>query len=159
MTSQFASEFTPELSQDYLARLLNDNVNEEAAGVGRARQEGESAGLVGQASTGSRLAAVEDDFNRNANDAVGKFNLDVAGKQYGERMTDEERAFQDTERQKQDDFQREMTVLGYNAQGAARNAQNRANKIQGEQGMVEGLGLQFGSDLISKATSFIPSGG
>lgn len=134
----FAQEFTPELSEGYLANLLNQRNNQAAAEVGSARQEGAEAGLVGQAATGARVGAAVENQNKAIDDITSKFNLDVADKKYSERMTDEREAFQDVERQKNETFQRSMTEMGFNLEGAARNAQNREEKITGEQGMIEG---------------------
>ena len=95
MPPPYAQEFTSELSESYLANQLNLRSNQEAASVGAAHEEGEEGGLVGQAAEGSRVGAAEDNANKGVNDAVTGFNLDVAGKQYSERMTDAREAFAD----------------------------------------------------------------
>lgn len=145
MAQKFATEYTPELNQEYLANLLNQNVNEEAANVGQARQEGEAAGLVGQAATGTRVAAAEDNYDKNINAAVTGFNLDVAGKQYDERSRDENYAFQDVERQKEEDFKKSLDEMGYDFNDKERSLNNtdlytnrRSEGIAGQQGYMLG---------------------
>lgn len=155
MESMFAREFTPELSQDYLASLLNNVDQEEQTSIGKARQEGASAGLIGQAATGSRIGAAEQNANLNRNATISKFNLDVADKQYGERMTDEQRTFQDVERQKQDDFQKSLAEMGYQFSDSQRAIEEHdKNLITGSSllGLAAGAGAQgAGSYFGSKA--------
>ena len=143
----YAQEFTPELSQSFLANQLNLSSNNEAAEVGRAHEEGEEGGLVGQAAEGSRVGAATDNANRNVNDTVTRFNTDVAGKQYSERMTDEREAFQDTERQKTEAFQQSMEQLGYSQRVQSKESDNRFNKISAYQGLALGT-------LTGSATSY-----
>ena len=44
--------------------------------------------------------------------------MDVADKKYSERMTDESRAFQASERMKQEDFEKSMPIMGYEHENA-----------------------------------------
>jgi hypothetical protein len=129
-----ASEFTPELSSDYLASLLNPIEENERKNVGTARQEGAAAGLVGQAAEGSRIGAEEENAGLQENSAINGFNLDVANKQYGERMTDEAQSFQDTERQKTEAFQQQMEAEGFAHEDAAAAGAKHA----AEQGQLVG---------------------
>lgn len=140
MAQKFAAEYTPELGQEYLANLLNQNVDEEAANVGRARNEGEAGGLVGQAATGTRIAAAENNYDKNINAAVSGFNLDVAGKKYDERRHDEDQSFQDTERTKTEDFQKQLAQMGYNFQDSEREAMRKADNQFNGVGFFTGLG-------------------
>lgn len=134
-----ASEFSPELSQAYLASLLNPIEERERAEVGAARNEGAAAGLVGQASTGTRIGAAAHNASVAEDNAISGFNLNVAGKQYDERMTDENRAFQDTQRQKSEDFQKSMTKMGYEFQDKEREARRKSDSDFNGVGFFSGL--------------------
>lgn len=139
MPPPFAREFTPELNQGYLAQILNRNVDQESAEVARARKEGESEGLVGQAATGSRIGAAENNFDNRINGEVSQFNLGVAEKQYGERMNDEDKAFREMERQKNEDFKREMTEMGYRFEDNQREMKRQNDSQFNTGGFLAGL--------------------
>ncbi len=134
MPTPFAAEFADELSSQYLANLLNPIEEKEAEDVGAARREGAAAGLIGQAATGSRIAGAEAAAGKAENNAISGFNMDVANKKYSERMTDEGRAFQDTERQKTEAFQRSMAEMGY----AFEASQNQGALNEAKRGQVLG---------------------
>lgn len=138
MAYPYATEYTNELNQKYLSSLLNPIEEDERAKVAQARNEGVSGGLIAQASTGSRIGAAEAAAGRAKNEAISGFNWEVANTKHSERLTDESRAFTDAERMKMEDFQREMTKLGYAYQSNFTNAQNRADKISAQQGAVIG---------------------
>lgn len=159
MATPYASEFTPELTAQSLAALLNPIEENERAEVGAARREGAAGGLVGQAATGSRIGAAVNNAGQNEESAVAGFNQNVAKAQYGERMTDESEAFQDTERQKTEAFQTSMAALGYQFADSQRVNQNRADKISGEQGLVEGAGLNLLSKGLGNALGGSSGGG
>ena len=76
----YAPEFTPELSAGYLSNLLNPIDENEQAQVGKARAAGNAGGLGEQASTGAEVGAIEYGAQRNRDDSISKFNLDVASR-------------------------------------------------------------------------------
>lgn len=149
MPDNFASEFTPELSKEYLASLLNPIEQQEEANVGEARREGAAAGLVGLASIGSRIAGAEEAADRAKRSAIAGFNLDVATKKREERLTDEDRAYRDTERQKTESFQESMAKMGYafeasQNEGALNAAKNALPWGIAEGAVSAGIGGYFG---------------
>lgn len=154
-----AEEFTPELSQSYLASLLNPIDEREQSDVAEARREGQLGGLVAQAATGSRVGAIESQDAQLRNQTINRFNWDVAGKQYGERMTDEARAFQDTERRKAEDFKTEMASLGYQFDVGSLSARQGFEKDQARQGLVIGSLLSLGSQAAGKYAGSKMGGG
>lgn len=139
MPSQYATEFTPELSQGYLANLLNQTSEQEQEAIANSRREGVAGGDVGQAAMGSRIGAATDAYNKNTNAAIQGFNMDVAGKQYSERMTDEAQAFQDTERQKGEMFQNSMAEMGYAFESSQQDKSLKAAKDAMPWGVAGGV--------------------
>ena len=154
MPPPYAAEYTDELNQGFMANLLNQSSNAEAANVGEARKEGDAGGLVGQAATGSRIGAAVDSEDRAVGSAVANFNLDVAGKKYSERMTNEREAFSDTQRQKTEDFQEKMTNLGYQRSVSDREAQNAGSLHAAERGTLTGTAV----GLLTPSASFMGMG-
>jgi hypothetical protein len=144
MAQQLAQEFTPELSQKYLASLLNPIDESESSAVGKARAAGAAGGLGAQASTGAEIGAIEAGAERSKADTISRFNMDVAGKRRDERLTDESRTFQDIERQKQNDFEKQMSIMGYEHD----NAVAAGAKHSSQQGQLAGLGLGTASNAI-----------
>ena len=134
MANQYAQEFTPELSSDYLQSLLNPINEEERQNVGAARREGAAGGLAGTAAEGSRIGQAIFGGEQQKQSAVSKFNIDVAQAKRGERLTSEDEAFKDTERQKQEAFQRSLTEMGYAHEDAIAAGQKHA----AEQGAIFG---------------------
>ena len=134
MANQYAPEFTPELSSDYLQSLLNPINEEERQNVGAARREGAAGGLAGTAAEGSRIGQALFGGEQQKQSAVSNFNLDVAQAKRGERLTSEDEAFKDTERQKQEAFQQSLTEMGY----AHENAIAAGQKHAAEQGAIFG---------------------
>ena len=142
-----STEFTPELTTDSLAALLNPGEEEERQRISNAKNEGAASGLVGQAAEGSRVGAIEAGAGRDRNSAIAGFNLDVADKQYGERRTSEQEAFQDTERQKEEAFRTQMMEMGY----AHEDAMQAGAKHAAEQGEILGLVGGIGGAAIGGA--------
>ena len=143
MANQYAPEFTPELSSDYLQSLLNPINEEERQNVGAARREGAAGGLAGTAAEGSRIGQAIFGGEQQKQSAVSKFNIDVAQAKRGERLTSEEEAFKDTERQKQDAFQKSLTEMGY----AHENAIAAGQKHSAEQGAILGAVTSLASGV------------
>ncbi len=139
----YAGEYSPDLESSYLASILNKTNEQERADVGNASREGESAGLIGQASTGSRVAGAVGRSNNAYLDSLSKFGLNVADKQYSERMTDEKQAFQASESQKDRDLKEHLTSLGYQFAEGSASAERGYERVTGQQGMVVGLGASL----------------
>lgn len=135
MPTPYAREMTPELNQSYLANLLNQTDKQESIDEGRARAEGVAGGLGSQLATGAEIGLAREGAALSKTDTVNRFNMDVAGKQREERLTDEERTFRDTERQKTEDFQKQMAQMGY----TFADASARRDQIAGQQGAVTGF--------------------
>ena len=146
-----AYEFTPEVSRDYLSSLLEPIDEKERQSVGGARAKGAAGGLSSLASTGSEVGSIEANSGIAKNNAISKFNLDVADKKYSERQRDEQEAYQDTERQKSEDFHKMMTQLGYEHE----QAQEAGSKHAFEQQQLIGIG---GSIIGSVAGAGIGKG-
>ena len=144
MPPPYAQEFTNELGSNYLASLLNPIEENERENVGKAESESRAGGLGAQAETGSEIAGVEENSQLHENSAISGFNLDVAQKQYGERMTDEEQAFRDTEAQKQRDFQQQMEAAGF----AHEDAMAAGAKHAAEQGQILGIAGEVGGAAV-----------
>lgn len=140
MASPFATEFTPELSKEYLASLLNPIDEQERSAIGNARQEGAAAGLIGQAATGSRIGAVEAGADRSRTDTIAKFNENVAGSERSERLTAEKEAYDSTEAQKDRDFRKSLTEMGYQFSDQEREAQRKSDSDFNAPGFFAGLG-------------------
>lgn len=163
--ANYAQEYTPELSAQFLAGELAPISEGEQEAEGLARQEGEEGGLIGKFSTAGKIAGARAAAASQKAGIIGQFNMERARAQYGERMTDENRTFQATEAQKQRDFQEMLTRLGYTNEIKRRESENRRSKIQGEQGLVEGALVQgavsgigglaggYGMGLAKTATS------
>ena len=139
-----AVEYTPELDDSILAKSLNDISTKETEEIGQARARGVSGGLGDQAATGSEIGQVEAGAVSKTADTIGNFNMDVAGKKYSERMTNEARQWQDTERQKTEDFQKSLTEMGY----AEQANQNQFNAGQQQ----EALHASYRGQLMGLAT-------
>ncbi len=148
----FAPEYTPELSKSYLAGELGDIEQSGRVDEGRASAEAASRGLLGQAFEGSAIGQVRAGTASDRRRAIGGFNLDVANKQRDERLyntrTADTRAYESTEAEKNREFQKSMAQMGYMFQDSQRNNQNRADKIMGEQGMVEGAAMKYGMSWL-----------
>lgn len=139
MAYPMAGEYTKELSESFLANLLNQKSKAQTTAVGLARKEGEAEGLVGQAATGSRVGAAVAEYDTGLDNAVENFNLDVAGKKREERLTDEERMYRDTERQKTEEFQKSLASMGYIFQDQQREANRKERSQFNAGGFLSGL--------------------
>lgn len=132
-------EYTPELNDRYLASILNPIEEQRGQAVANARREGEAGGLIAQATTGSRIGAAEAAYGKAKRDAISGFNMQVAGMKRGERLTNEQRAYEDEQRRKTEKFQRELAAMGYAFADATRNNENRNAHVTGYQGLVAGI--------------------
>ncbi len=132
--ADFASEFTPEINDKYLASLLNPIDEEQRRAEGRARMEGEAGGLIGKFSSGGKIGAAREGAARAKSDTISKFNWDVAGLRRGERLTGEGRAYESEEAKKQREFQEMLAQQGYTAEAA----RQRHEDIKGQQGLIAG---------------------
>ena len=134
MPSPYASEYTPELSQEYLAGRLGDIDKEEASQEGRAVSQAAARGLSGQAAMGIMQQGAREWGSNAKNKTIADFNLDVAGKQREERLhsewTGEAQAYQSSEAQKDRDLREKLAKMGYAQQANMMNAE-RANEQQG----------------------------
>lgn len=166
MPPLYAKEFTSEMNQGYLASLLNPIEQDEQASIARAKTEGAAGGLGMQAATGSRIGALEAGASTAREGLISKFNMDVAGKQREERLTDEQRTFQDLERQKTEAFQKSMTEMGYAFEDSQREAKRKSDNQFNTAGFVSGLasgalsagvGGYFGG--LGKAKGLVAGGG
>jgi hypothetical protein len=138
MPSPYATEYTPELGQDYLAGRLGDIDKEEASQEGRAVSQASARGLSGQAAMGIMQQGARQWGAEQKNKTIADFNLDVAGKQREERLhsewTGEAEAYQSSEAQKDRDLREKIANMGYNQQANMANQQHTWE----EQGMVIG---------------------
>ena len=130
--------FTPELSSEYLAKLLNETEARKASSIGLARQEGQSGGLAAQAAMGTRIGAAETEAASEQANTVSKFNFDVAGLDREKRLTQEGRAFDMSEAEKQRKEQERLMRMGFDFQSGEREAQNRFETVQSQQGALFG---------------------
>ena len=146
-----ASEFTPELGQDYLAGRLNDIDKEEASQEGRAVSQASARGLSGQAAMGIMQQGARQWGAEQKNKTIADFNLDVAGKQREERLhsewTGEAQAYQSSEAQKDRDLRVKLANMGYNQQANML----RAGQIASQQGMLMTGGLSAFTGAIGGA--------
>jgi hypothetical protein len=138
MPSPYASEFTNELGQDYLAGRLGDIDKEEAGQEGKAVSQAAARGLSGQAAMGIMQQGARQWGSEQKNKTISDFNLDVAGKQREERLhseyTGEAEAYQSSEAQKDRDLRVKLANMGYNQQANMAHQQHTWE----EQGMVIG---------------------
>lgn len=113
MQSPMAREFSPELSSAYLAQLLNHIDTKEGQAEGNARREALAGGLEGTAEMGSKIGWARANAANEGLDVTNQFNLDVANKQYSERMADESRGFQAEQAQLNREEQERLSELGF----------------------------------------------
>ena len=157
MPAPYAQEFSPELGSQYLASGLNEIDQNEAVALGNVNAKRKAGGLDFQAAAGAEEGAIEAGVGKSRSDFINKYNMDVADKKYSERMTDESRAFQDSERQKTEDFQKSMTIMGYehdNAMAAGeKHAAEQAALVGGAFGLagsgVKAAGAAYGAGGVS----------
>jgi hypothetical protein len=148
MPTPYAQEYTTEFGPQYEASMLNQIDQSEGAALGQVRQKRSEGGLDAQASAGAEEGAIESGTENARASAVGNFNMEVANKKYSERMTDEAQAYQDTERQKQEDFQKSLTIMGYEHDDAMQageiHAAERGQLVGGAFGLAES-GMKAGA--------------
>ena len=157
-----AFEFTPELNERYLASLMNRIGYDEASAVGAAQTEGEAAGLVGLASTGSKVGAARAAAARQREAATAGLGMDLARMRREERLTGEARDYQSTEAQRAREFQMKLAQFDWAQRIQTREAQERAAKIGQQQGMVTGaLGTaaELGAAYFSGGASLLATQG
>ena len=137
----YAREYTPELSSSVLAGQLNLIDQSESDEEGRARKEALAGGLEGTAEMGSKVGYARANAENAKLGLLGNWDATVAGKQYGERMTDEGQSFQASEAQKSRDFQEKLAEMGYQHQKELTDQSNRFGRTTEMQGLVAGIGL------------------
>jgi hypothetical protein len=151
----YAQEFSNEMGADFLAGEMGDISSEERKQAGLNAQRATAGGLgsIGGLSLANQSAA--QNAGNMKNKAISAFNLDVANKQREERMIGEQETFQDTERQRQEAFQKEMSQIDADRRTAAARQQH----IWGQQGAVTGAVAQVGADIISRGVGGVMGGG
>lgn len=145
-------EFTPEVNEDYFNTLSKRISARGAANEGRGRSEALSRNLGGDPYEGSVVGMAREGTNSELNDLDAGLAFQVAGLNRGERLGNEQRedtqAFQSGESEKDRQFRERMLHLSNNFADATRNNTRRANKIDAEQGMVEGAAMQYGMSWL-----------
>ena len=138
MPTPYASEFTNEMSESYLADLLGRSERRTGEDVGRARSEALAGGLGGQAEMGSKVGWARAAGAERESGIVNQFNLDVAGKQREERMIGERQTWQSSEAQKERDFREMLLARQEQFTRGEREAGQGYERVRGQQGMVAG---------------------
>jgi len=121
MPSDYAPEYTPELSKSYLDSITGDIDDLGRIDEGRASAEAASRGLLDQgAFMGSATGRVRQGVAREKSRNIGAFNLNVAEARRGERLGEksrgwnvEDRNFGAAEAEKSRAFQKQMAEIGY----------------------------------------------
>lgn len=131
-------EYTKELSSDYLAGILTPLQQQEQVDEATAKSEGAAGGLIGKFTQAGKIQAARSNLGAAKASAVGNFELQAANAALGQRQTDEARQFQDTERQRTEDFQKQMQALGFQFEDAQRQNSERSNFILGQRGFAQG---------------------
>ena len=138
MPSPYATEFQPEMGQEFLASRLGDIDKEEASQEGRAVSQASARGLSGQAAMGIMQQGARQWGSEQKDKTIADFNLDVAGKQREERLhsewTGEAQAYQSSEAEKDRDLREKIANMGF----AQQANMMRAGKIADQQGAVVG---------------------
>jgi len=124
MPSDYAPEYTPELSKSYLDSITGDIDDLGRIDEGRASAEAASRGLLDQgAFMGSATGRVRQGVAREKSRNIGAFNLNVAEARRGERLGEKSRAwnvedrdFGAAEAEKSRAFQKQMAEMGYGFQ-------------------------------------------
>jgi len=155
MPSDYAPEYTPELSKSYLDSITGDIDDLGRIDEGRASAEAASRGLLDQgAFMGSATGRVRQGVAREKSRNIGAFNLNVAEARRGERLGEksrgwnvEDRNFGAAEAEKSRAFNREMAHLGYQFDDAS----SRRDMFRAQQGAVMGSGIQIGTKLAGMA--------
>lgn len=149
----YAREYTPELSQDYLAGELADIEDLYRQEEGRATAEAGARGLLGQQQGDAMVGQVRAAKVRGLSDAIRNFNLNVAGLRREERLTSENRdftregwQFESSEAEKNRAFQEKLAQMGY----AYGDASARRDYLYGQRGAIQGAGIQIGTQLLGK---------
>lgn len=155
MPTPYAAEFTDEMGPQYEASILNKINEGESDALGRVSANRQSGGLDADASAGAERGAIEAGATSARAGAVGQFNMDVANKRYSERMTDEARSFQDIERQKDEEFRKQLAIMGYEHE----NAVNAGNLHAAERGQLIGGLFGLANPLGASAGQWTASGG
>ena len=160
----YAREYTPELSSSVLAGQLNLIDQSESDEEGRARKEALAGGLEGTAEMGSKVGYARANADNAKLGLLGNWDATVAGKQYGERMTDEGQSFQASEAQKSRDLQEKLAEMGYQWGTGEGQAERGQSRVTGQQGLVtgkllglaaKGVGAYFGGPVGAAAASAV----
>ena len=134
----YAGEFTPELGADYLAGRLGEIEDLGRVDEGRAVSEAASRGLLGQAYEGSAVGSVRAGVRRDKSRALGDFEMERARLAREERLIGERQDYSSSESEKDRAFREKLANMGYEFARGERDAQNRADRISGTQGMIIG---------------------
>ena len=159
MANKYSMEMTPEVGQEYLASRLREIGLEGRQAAGQATAGAMARGLGGQAAYGSQMGQVQEGISAQREKTLGDYAYNVAGLQRQERLTDEERAYQSSEKEKDRAMQEKLAQMGYAWQSGEGEAQRGYGKVQGQQGAVVGaltglasmgLGAGIFSDIALK---------
>lgn len=144
----YAKEYTPELTKEMLAGELGDidQLVREQEGV--ATSNAYARGLGGQAMHGSLIGAVRAGGVRQKAATIADFNAKLAGLRREERLTEEGRAYETEQTQKDREFQEKMTRLQSWLTGGQEANMMRARNVAGQQGAVTGMATQIGAGLL-----------
>lgn len=156
MAMNYAGEFTPEITADYLKRLQQPIIEQGAVSVGRARGEALRRGMAGDPFEALRVGAAEAGTQRALADTGANLAFNVAGMQQQERYGKEQLASQqqfsaaEAEKSRQFEAQQAQITRDYQAalQRAQRHAERRAFWPNLIGGMVStGAGVYAGKKL------------
>lgn len=156
----YGSEFSPELDDKWLTRMMARYEQRGAADIGRARGEAIARGAGGDALEGSLVGSARTGLEDRLADLSANTAFQRAGLQREERLIGEGREFdregwrfQAEERNKDRSFQERMAHLGYQFES---DAEAKANR-RGYQSLPGKLAAYTAASWLSRPA--VPGGG
>lgn len=130
--ANYAGEFTPEITQNYLQNLQRPIQQQGAVDIGKARGEALRRGMAGDPFEALRVGAAQNTMNTNMSNTNANLGFQVAGVAQQERMGNENRAsqqaFSAAESEKDRVFQERMAVQQRNYEQAMQRARDRMQR-------------------------------
>lgn len=96
--ANYAGEFTPEITNDYLSRLEQSYAKTRDVNAGRARGDALSRGLEGDPMEAIGVLGADNQYAQSVGDSYANLAMQVAGMGRDERLTDEGNQYKTSER-------------------------------------------------------------
>lgn len=99
MPTNYAGEFTPEVTNDYLSRLEQAYAKTRDVNAGQARGSALARGLEGDPTEAIGVLGAQNQYAQSVGDSYSDLAMKVAGLQRDERLTDEGNLYKTGERE------------------------------------------------------------